>query len=113
MTRESGSARAWSVRQLAASTLVGIGLCTTVLAQVPAVDPIPPRSPMRTNAVFLEPDQTALDDLDAQIRQHPDQAESYFKRGRLHAQRAMNGVRIALEAAAADFTRALNWTPDM
>ena len=57
------------------------------------------------------PGRGDLDDLDGRIRQQPDQAEGYFKRGRFHAQRAMTGQHAALDAAMADFSRALERDP--
>ncbi len=113
MTRESGSSHVRSGRWLAASTVVWVGLCTTVPAQVPAIDaiPLPSRSPMRTPAMVPRPGRGDLDDLDGRIRQQPDQAEGYFKRGRFHTQRAMTGQHAALDAAMADFSRALERDP--
>src|SRR5947209_1577571 len=45
--------------------------------------------------------------LEAQIRLWPERAEPYYQRGRFHVRRAESGVWQALDAAKADFSRAL------
>jgi tetratricopeptide (TPR) repeat protein len=58
----------------------------------------------------IEDNQKALASLDARVRQHPDQAQGYFRRGYFRAM-TRQGDEAALDEARADFARALERDP--
>lgn len=59
-----------------------------------------------------ERNEKALRSLDEEIRQHPDRAESFYKRGCLLAQLARSGEKEKLDGAMADLSRAVALKPD-
>ena len=60
----------------------------------------------------VEQHQNLLHSLDEEIRQHPDHAEAYFQRGYSRINPPRDGDKAALDAAMADFSRAVALDPE-